>query len=185
MGGPQETSGAGSDQCPLSLTYSLLTHELTALLEGFALDPYLGFLHQPDYGRPSLALDLVETFRHPVADRLVLTLMNRAILVEEDFQTFGDRPGVFLRPKAMKQYFAEYERWMLRSATRDGAPQPSFRAALQRQVENFVTALDKNSEFAPFRFDVLLNDEPENQRKEKTCNTSPATTSPTTTAAAT
>ena len=54
----------------LSLAYSLLAHELTALLEGFGLDPYLGFLHQPDYGRPSLALDLVETLRHPVADRL-------------------------------------------------------------------------------------------------------------------
>ena len=44
----------------LSLTYTLLMHELTALLEGAGLDPYLGFLHQPDYGRPSLALDIVE-----------------------------------------------------------------------------------------------------------------------------
>ena len=52
----------------------------TALLEGAGLDPYLGFLHQVDYGRPSLALDLIEPFRHPVADRLVLKLVNLRVL---------------------------------------------------------------------------------------------------------
>jgi CRISPR-associated protein Cas1 len=51
----------------LSLTYTLLMNELSALLEGVGLDPYLGFLHQPDFGRPSLALDLVEAFRSAVA----------------------------------------------------------------------------------------------------------------------
>ena len=40
----------------LSLTYTLLMHELGAVLEGLGLDPYLGFLHQLDYGRQSLAL---------------------------------------------------------------------------------------------------------------------------------
>ena len=55
----------------LSLTYTLIMNELCALLEGAGLDPYLGFLHQVDYGRPSLALDILEPFRHPLADRLV------------------------------------------------------------------------------------------------------------------
>jgi len=73
----------------LSLTYTLLMHELTALAEGAGLDPYLGFLHQVDYGRPSLALDLMEAFRHPVADRLVLTLVNRQVLGSDDFRTGG------------------------------------------------------------------------------------------------
>jgi CRISPR-associated protein Cas1 len=76
-------------------------HELTALLEGAGLDPYLGFLHQVDYGRPSLALDLMEPFRHPVADRLVLTLVNRGMITAEDFRSAGERPGVFLTPGTM------------------------------------------------------------------------------------
>jgi CRISPR-associated protein Cas1 len=84
-----------------------------ALLEGAGLDPYLGFLHQVDYGRPSLALDLMDPFRHPVGDRFVLTLVNRGTITAEDFRPAGDRPGVFLAPGPMKKYFAEYERWML------------------------------------------------------------------------
>ena len=97
----------------LSLTYTLLMHELTGLAEGAGLDPYLGFLHQVDYGRPSLALDLMEAFRHAVADRLVLTVVNREMLGAEDFRAGGERPGVFLARAAMKRYLGEYERWML------------------------------------------------------------------------
>ncbi len=76
----------------LSLTYTLLMNELAALLEGSGLDPYLGFLHHVDYGRPSLALDLMEPFRHPVADRLVL--VNRRVLEAGDFQPGGEAEGI-------------------------------------------------------------------------------------------
>ncbi len=62
---------------------------------GYRADPYLGFLHQVDYGRPSLALDLLEPFRHPVADRLVLTTVNHKRIGPEDFQDGGERPGFF------------------------------------------------------------------------------------------
>jgi CRISPR-associated protein Cas1 len=109
----------------LSLTYTLIMNELCALLEGAGLDPYLGFLHQVDYGRPSLALDLLEPFRHPVADRLVLTLINKRMLEAPDFQSGGPGHGVFLDPKAMKRYFAEYERWMLNNPQH--TLQPPFR----------------------------------------------------------
>lgn len=54
-------------------------HEAAALLEGLGLDPYLGFLHQMGYGRVSLALDVMEPFRAPVADRLVLKLFNKRV----------------------------------------------------------------------------------------------------------
>lgn len=69
--GRQKHPAVGPLNALLSLTYTLLTHELTGLLDGVGLDPHLGFPHQMDYGRPSLALDLVEAFRAPVADRLV------------------------------------------------------------------------------------------------------------------
>lgn len=60
----------------LSFVYTLLTHDCRSALEGVGLDPQAGFLHRDRPGRPSLALDLMEEFRHCLADRLVLTLIN-------------------------------------------------------------------------------------------------------------
>jgi len=138
----------------LSLTYTLLMNEFTALLEGAGLDPYLGFLHQVDYGRPSLALDLMEPFRHPVADRFVLTVLNRAMFDATDFREEGDRPGTFLASGAMKRYLAEYERWMLAKAP----DKPSFRDLLRTEVERLVGALREGAAFEPYRFeDVPCN----------------------------
>ena len=150
----------------LSLAYTLLMHELTALAEGAGLDPYLGFLHQVDYGRPSLALDLMEAFRHAVADRLVLTPVNREILGQDDFRSGGDRPGVFPAPAAMKRFFAEYERWMLDRPLAAGAAQPCFRDRLRYEVEALSAALRGGVLFVPFRFD---------REQETPCNTSSVT----------
>jgi CRISPR-associated protein Cas1 len=139
----------------LSLTYTLLMHELTGLLEGAGLDPYLGFLHQVDQGRPSLALDLMEPFRHPVADRLVLTLVNRGIIGEEDFHAVGAGAGMFLGPAPMKRYLAEYERWMLDRPSSAGGAQtrPRFRDALKTEVERIVAALREGRVFVAFRWE--------------------------------
>ena len=52
----------------LSLGYSMLAKELTGVCHAVGLDPFLGFMHQPRYGRPALALDLMEEFRPLVAD---------------------------------------------------------------------------------------------------------------------
>lgn len=60
----------------LSFVYTLLCHDIEAALETVGLDPQAGFLHRDRPGRPSLALDLMEEFRHPFADRFVLSLIN-------------------------------------------------------------------------------------------------------------
>jgi len=132
----------------LSLTYTLLMNEAAALLEGAGLDPFLGFLHQVDYGRPSLALDLVEPFRHAVADRFVLRMVNTRVLDAADFQPGGPGHGLFLAPKPMKRYFAEYERWMLTKP--DG--QTGFRECLRHDVEQLCAALRDGTSFQPWRF---------------------------------
>jgi len=71
----------------LSYVYTLITHECSSALQGVGLDPYVGFLHQDRPGRQSLALDLLEEFRAPWADRFVLTLINRKQLKIKDFTT--------------------------------------------------------------------------------------------------
>lgn len=70
----------------LSFLYTLLTHECRSALETVGLDPQVGFLHVLRPGRPALALDLVEEFRSILADRLALTLINRAQLKAGDFR---------------------------------------------------------------------------------------------------
>jgi len=61
----------------LSFIYTLLVHDISAALEAVGLDPAVGFLHRDRPGRPSLALDMMEEFRPFLADRLVLSLINR------------------------------------------------------------------------------------------------------------
>lgn len=61
----------------LSFVYSLVVHDAMSALEGVGLDPAVGFLHRDRPGRPGLALDLMEELRPVLADRLVLTLINR------------------------------------------------------------------------------------------------------------
>ena len=69
----------------LSFIYALLTSDCVAALEGVGLDPQVGFLHALRPGRPALALDLIEEFRSYIADRLALTLINRAQITIKDF----------------------------------------------------------------------------------------------------
>ncbi len=71
----------------LSFIYTLVTHECASALQGVGLDPYVGFLHKDRPGRVSLALDLLEEFRAPMADRFVLTLINRRQIQLSDFIT--------------------------------------------------------------------------------------------------
>lgn len=92
----------------LSFSYSLLTHECTSALQGVGLDPYVGFLHKDRPGRVSLALDLLEEFRSPLADRFVLTLINRRQLQSSDFVTEASG-AVHLTNDARKALLAAWQ----------------------------------------------------------------------------
>jgi len=70
----------------LSFLYTLLTHDCRSACEVVGLDPAVGFLHRDRPGRPSLALDLMEELRAPLADRLALSLVNRRQLRADDFR---------------------------------------------------------------------------------------------------
>ncbi|MCL7419491.1 MAG: type I-C CRISPR-associated endonuclease Cas1c [Methylobacter sp.] len=69
----------------ISFLYALVLNDCRSALESTGLDPQLGFLHAVRPGRPALALDLLEEFRAPLADRLALTLINRAQIQPGDF----------------------------------------------------------------------------------------------------
>jgi CRISPR-associated protein Cas1 len=70
----------------LSFLYTLILFRVDAALENAGLDPYAGFYHRIDYGKKSLAYDLMEEFRTPLADTLTSALFNMDILKPEDFR---------------------------------------------------------------------------------------------------
>jgi len=71
--------------CLLSFVYTLLAHDVRSALEAVGLDPQVGFLHRDRPGRPGLALDVMEEFRPFLADRLVLSLINRGEVPGQGF----------------------------------------------------------------------------------------------------
>jgi CRISPR-associated protein Cas1 len=94
----------------LSLAYSLLVKDLTVTLTAAGFDPYLGFYHRPRYGRPSLALDLMEEFRPLIADSTVISAVNNGVIKPGDFVHTGG--GVNLKPRARRSFIQAYERRM-------------------------------------------------------------------------
>ena len=134
----------------LSFGYVLVGNELQSLLDGMGFDPYLGFYHRLDYGRPSLALDLLEEFRAPLVDRLTLNLLNLRVLTAEDFAP-GPEGGVWLRREAMKRYFLAYEKALTEPLSLGGEA-ISFRHLFRRQAERLARALVDGKAYEPFRF---------------------------------
>jgi CRISPR-associated protein Cas1 len=94
----------------LSFGYALLAKDLTIALQAVGFDPYLGFYHQPRYGRPALALDLMEEFRPLVADSVVLSAVNTGAVHRHDFLRRGG--AVALTPAGRTKFLRAYERRM-------------------------------------------------------------------------
>lgn len=94
----------------LSLAYSVLAKDLTIVCRAVGFDPYLGFFHQPRFGRASLPLDLMEPFRPLIADSAVLSAINTRMVSTKDFIRAGN--AVALTPEGRKAFFRAYEQRM-------------------------------------------------------------------------
>ncbi|HRY48170.1 MAG TPA: CRISPR-associated endonuclease Cas1 [Candidatus Paceibacterota bacterium] len=114
----------------LSLGYSMLAKELTGVCHAVGLDPFLGFMHQPRYGRPALALDLMEEFRPLTADSVAISLVNRGELGPEDFIRSAN--GTFLNDEGRKRF---WETWFRRLDTEVSHPEFEYKMAYRRMLE--------------------------------------------------
>jgi len=140
----------------LSLGYVLLTHELAGLVAAHSFDPYVGFYHDLRYGRVSLALDLVEEFRHPVVDSFVLWLANKRVMQPDDF-TRQEDGGVMLKPEPFKRFLRSYEERMQRSVhmrtpnSDTGEDKKiTWRDIFRSQVQQLVHAVQSGEPYQPF-----------------------------------
>lgn len=127
----------------LSFGYSLLTAGVISALEIVGLDPYCGFFHRTAYGRPALALDLMEEFRPIIADSVILTAINKKIITANDFQpALGNTPGIYLTRSGLKKFLAQYTRRMQTTVFHPLANHPlTYQKILEvqaRQIAKFI-----------------------------------------------
>ncbi len=94
----------------LSYLYGVLVKDLFVALLAVGFDPYLGFYHRPRYGRPALALDMMEEYRPIIADSTAITLLNNQELFKKDF--IKTPAGVTLTAEGKRTLLAGYERRM-------------------------------------------------------------------------
>lgn len=114
----------------LSLGYSILAKELAGVCHAVGLDPFLGFLHQPRYGRPALALDLMEEFRPLIADSVAISLVNRGEIDPGDFIRAAS--GTFLNEQGRRRL---WEAWFRRLDTEVTHPQFGYKMSYRRMLE--------------------------------------------------
>jgi len=148
----------------LSFGYTLLTTLAEGEVAACGLDPLLGAYHQPEYGRPSLALDIVEEFRAPIVDAVTLRLVNRRQLVPADFgspsEAFGEdqlalegepQEGVYLLDTGRKIFIREFLRRLREEVydPRDGVT-VDYRGLLRSQIYRVARALRGEGEYEPY-----------------------------------
>ncbi|MGA0199588.1 MAG: type I-D CRISPR-associated endonuclease Cas1d, partial [Prochlorotrichaceae cyanobacterium] len=93
----------------LSLGYTLLLNDVKSALNIVGFDPYLGYLHVQHYGRPALALDLMEEFRPIVVDAFVLAAINRKAITREHFTQEPVSNAVSLTKEGWQVFLRLYE----------------------------------------------------------------------------
>lgn len=134
----------------LSQGYSILAKELTGVSHAVGLDPFVGFLHQPRFGRPALALDLMEEFRPLIADSVAISLLNRRELDLGDF--VRTTRGTFLSDDGRKQF---WRAWFRRMDTEVSHPQFGYKMSYRRMLDVQVRQLwrycrGEATEYHPF-----------------------------------
>ena len=92
----------------LSFVYTLLTHTITSALETVGLDPYVGYLHTDRPERASLSLDLIEELRAVLADRFVLSLINKKMVSKKNFSK-KENGAVLMDDEARRRVLTEWQ----------------------------------------------------------------------------
>ena len=133
----------------LSFGYSMLSREIQSLLMAHGFDPYVGFYHKIKYGRASLAVDLLETYRHIVIDRLVLRLFNKNIFDQNDFEL--KKPNdCYLKRGNLKRFIEHYENHLNEKKNWYQGKLKSFRDIIRSNVESFKRSIVSEFEYEPY-----------------------------------
>ena len=113
----------------LSFAYSMLARHMTIAAASVGLDPYRGFFHAPRYGRPSLALDLMEPFRPLIADSVVIGAVNNGEVGADDF--VSATTGTSLTQSGRRRFIKAFERRLNQETTH---PLFGYRVSMRRML---------------------------------------------------
>lgn len=114
----------------LSYGYTLLMNYTVSACHIVGFDPYIGYLHSTQYGKPALALDIMEEFRAPIVDSVVLKVLNSHIITHDDFEeNFG---AYQLKDEARRTFIRQFED---RMQTEIKHPVFEYQASYQRCIE--------------------------------------------------
>ena len=139
----------------LSFGYTLLVHKMLGAVESVGFDPYAGFLHQIDYGRPSLVLDLIEEFRPLLVDSLVIRCCNDGRIAFDDFTETPDGAyPVLLSDEGKRRFVAAFEERMRTAVTHpdgaDGRPgKVDYLRCLTLQARRLARAVQGGADYEP------------------------------------
>ncbi len=140
----------------LSLGYTLLSHKVLGAVEAAGFDPYQGFLHQTDYNRPSLSLDLMEEFRPLLVDSLVLRCCADGRITHDDFAAGEeDSVPIILSDAGKRRFIAAFEERMRTEASHpngaDGRPgKVSYLRCLDLQARQLARCVRSGDMYQPF-----------------------------------
>ena len=137
----------------LSFGYTVLTHNVESAVRAVGLDPYIGFLHQVAYNRPSLALDLVEEFRCIVVDSVVLRCLNNRIILPAHFTLDPDATyPVLLNEEGRGRFIRELEgRLNLTFKHPDSKERVTYRRCFELQARRLARCLQTGKVYRPFK----------------------------------
>lgn len=126
----------------LSFGYTLLCNNVLSLLLAEGINPYLGNLHGAERQEAYLAFDMMEEFRSPVVDTLVMQLVNQKVIKQTDFEAEGDRAGIYLTDTARKVFLQHFEeRMCTKIAHPDIQETVSYRRAIHLQIQRYKRSL--------------------------------------------
>jgi len=134
----------------LSFGYTLLFNSLYSLIETAGLDPFAGFFHQGSYGHPALVSDLMEPYRAPLIDQLIIQLIKKEIITENSFLMVEKQ--LRFEESALKAFVTAYQQKLMRRYTFDRHKETLWRI-LEKDVRQFCRLLKGEiDEYQPFIF---------------------------------
>jgi len=135
----------------LSFGYTLLFNNVLSFIIVEGLSPYLGNFHYGEHQKFYLAFDLMEEFRSPIVDSLVLKIINTAVFKPQDFDIVPKTQGVYLNQLARRVFIKYFENRMNEESSHpDLQSQVTYRHIIQLQVRRYKHSLLSGVPYEPF-----------------------------------
>lgn len=133
----------------LSYLYTILTFRVQNALEAAGLDTMCSNLHEMTYGKTSLAFDIVEEFRTPIADTLCCRVFNYGIMKAEDFEQRDG--GVYLTKGGCEKIILAFENKMNSEIKHPLTGEPmSYLKIIFEQAVSYKRFIMEDEPYIPF-----------------------------------